>query len=380
VTKYLVGALIVGVTGVGALRVSFPAHDAHTHGALTAPTVSHPSRANAMRLDRKELERVGVTTAAVRPTRSVRTIRTSGRVEVDEDRVFPVRAGGGGTVADLVRGTETGSLVRVGQPLMSAYGRDYTTAQRTFLYALRAAEGSSPTFTGQPQNPNAVSLEEARRDLRSMGFDAQQIARLERTREVTLDVTIKAPATGAIISRNVFREQRFDSGAELFRIADLTHVWVAADIAAADDAYIHPDAVVKVAVPGRRDTSLRAVMSKVLPTYDVASRTGRIRLDVDNPRLLLRPGMFVDVAIQVVLPQALTVPTEAIVEDGLGQTVFVQTGDGVFEPRTIQTGWRFDGIAEVLRGLAPEESIVVTGSFLLQSEYRIRHGTPGLHD
>jgi len=349
-------------------------------GEVSSPTTGSPSHATPIRVSDEQLQRIGLRTAVVQRGTVNETLRTPGRVEVDENRVFPVRAGGTGTVTRIAPAIETGSFVKSGQPLLSAYGRDYTTAQRTFLYALRATENPPPAFAGQGQDPNALSLEEARRDLESIGFDKAQIEQLARSRALMLDITITAPSAGTIVARNVFPGQRFGLGDELLRIADLTHVWVAADISAGDSSYVPPGTVARILVAGAADAPLRAVVADSLPRYDTATRTNGVRLYVDNPRRLLKPGMFVDVMLKIMRSDAITVPTEAILNSGDEHLVFVEVAEGTFEPRTIDTGWTLGGVAEVRRGLAPGESVVVQGAFLLQSEQRIRHGTTGTHD
>jgi membrane fusion protein, copper/silver efflux system len=346
--------------------------------ANSAPP-AHSLRPGMIHLDRQQSASIGLSTAAVRSSASIETWRTIGRVEVDETRLFPVKAGGSGTVLQIAGRAETGSQVRRGQPLVTAYGRDYTTAQRAFLYALRASENSAPTFAGQPQDSNALSLEEARRDLRSIGFDDSQIERLSRTRNVSLDTTITAPADGTIITRNVFPQLRFEHGAELFVIADLRRVWISVE-ASGHDAYSTPGTLAKILLRGAPRAPISAAVADTLPRYDGATRTARVRLNADNPGFVLKPGMFVDVVFEMNRPEATTVPTGAITTDGLGQIAFVDLGDGFFERRRIETGWRVDGNAQVLRGLKAGESVAVDGSFLLESEHRIRDGTTDQHD
>jgi Cu(I)/Ag(I) efflux system membrane fusion protein len=333
---------------------------------------------DAIRLDRQQLERLGAETAVVRRGAATAALRSVGRVEVDENRLFLVRAGSNGIITRVATGTETGSDVRAGQPLAVVYGRDYTSAQRNFLYALRASENAPPVYAGQPRDPNALSLEEARRDLLSIGLDAAQINRVERSREVLLDVTLTAPASGTIIARSVFPQQRFDQGAELYRIADLTRVWINADVSGGDDAYLRPGTSARALVQGSPE--LRAIVTDTLVRYDGEARIARVRLELDNSRKLLKPGMVVDLQFDVILPECVTVPTEAIIDTGRELIVFLKTDDATFEPRTIRTGWRFSDVVEVVDGLAPGETVVVKGAFLLQSEQRIRRGTTGTHD
>ena len=146
-----------------------------------------------------------------------------------------------------------------------------------------------------------------------------------------------APATGFIIARNVSPGQRFDKGAEWYRIADLSRVWVLADLFRNEAEYVRPGMKVRVTIPETKKT-LNAVVSKVLPQFDPNSRTLKVRLELDNPGYALRPDMFVDVEFPVTLPAALTVPADAVLDSGLKKTVFVDRGNGLFEPREVETG------------------------------------------
>src|SRR5262249_49682409 len=153
-----------------------------------------------------------------------------GRVVAEEDRLFPVTAGAEGWITQLAPRTATGALVKKGQLLAVVYGREDATAERTFLYALRGLEASTAAPPGDYQDQPTVVLREARLVLENMGFSAAQIEQLSKTRQVILDVNVTAPADGVIVSRGAFLQRKFERGTELFRIADLSRVWIAADL------------------------------------------------------------------------------------------------------------------------------------------------------
>jgi multidrug efflux pump subunit AcrA (membrane-fusion protein) len=323
---------------------------------------------------------LGVRLGRVETSRTQGTLRALGRVALDENRVFPVRTGCDGWVSRIYPGATTGSAVRKGQPLASVYGRDYTTAQRSFLYALRASENPPPVLPGDDTNQPTLTLREARLFLQNLGIGDAQIEQLAQTRQVILDVLLTSPSAGVIVARNAFPKQRFDRDVELFRIADLSHVWIIADLVGDEQAAVLPGATARVSLAGRPGPGLQAKVSEALSRFDGASRALKLRLDADNPRLVLRPDMFVDLEFSISLPEAATVPAEAIVESGLGQTVYVERGEGVFEPRRVETGWRFAGRVQIVGGLPPDATIVVSGNALLDSQSRMRHGDAGVHD
>jgi membrane fusion protein, copper/silver efflux system len=348
---------------------------------------THPLRGDAqpaasplIDATREHQEMMGVRLGRVERARTAGTLRTQGRIALDEDRVFPLAAAGDGWITQILPGTTAGQTVRAGQPLVVVYGREYEAAQRAFLYALRASENPPPSFPGDSLDQTAQTLQESKRVLQNMGFGASQIEQLTKTRQVTLDVTLTAPSAGVIVSRTVFPGQRFDRGAELFRVADLSHLWVIADLFGDDDSHVKSGDVAQLSLANRSDISLRATVAEALPRFDGGSRTVKIRLGVANPELALRPEMFVNLEFPVSLPEALTIPSDAIVESGLRKTVFVSQGGGVFEPRAVETGWRFGGRVQILHGLSAGDSIVVSGTFLLDSASRMRRGDAGGHD
>jgi RND family efflux transporter MFP subunit len=177
--------------------------------------------------------------------------------------------------------------------------------------------------------------------------------------------------------RNVSTGLRFDKGTELYRIADLSRVWILADLFENEASYFKPGRTVKVTLREQKKT-FTAKVSSVLPQFDSATRTLKLRLEVDNPGHTLRPDMFVDVEIPVTFPPAVTVPADAILDSGIKKTVFVDRGNGIFEPRLVETGWRFGNRVEIKSGLKPGERIVVSGNFLIDSESKMELAAAGM--
>ena len=332
---------------------------------------------NLIQVTPEKQKAMGIVLGRVEKGRVTKTLRTVGRVALDESRTFPVNAGADGVVRNVFAGS-TYAAVRKGQPLAAIYGREYVTVQRTFLYALRALEVAPSTAGLGYENQPAFSVEEASRNLLDMGFGEEQLKQMKRDRQPVLDVVLVAPATGIIISRNIFPQQRFTRGTELFRIVDLNRVWIDADVSAEDAAYASTAAVI-VCLPGQPASALHAVVSDSQPRFDPNSRTLKIRFQADNLAGILRPGMFVDVSFSAVLPEAVTVPASAVMDFGDTSIVFLEQENSSFETRIVETGWRAGGRVQILGGLEPGASIVTSGHFLLDSEARIR-ATSVQHD
>ena len=161
-------------------------------------------------------------------------------------------------------------------------------------------------------------------------------------------------------------------------MADLSRVWILADLFENESQYIKPGARVQVTLPHQRKT-FQATVSKILPQFDAASRTLKVRLETDNPGFVLRPDMFVDVELPISLPPAISVPADAVLDSGLRKTVFVDRGNGFFEPEKVETGWRIGDRVEIVKGLQPGERIVVSGNFLIDSESRLELAAAGMY-
>jgi Cu(I)/Ag(I) efflux system membrane fusion protein len=214
--------------------------------------------------------------------------------------------------------------------------------------------------------------------LRTMGVSEDQIREMRRTRQLPLTVQLRAPVDGVVVGRDFLPGQRIGPGMECFRIANVDRVWVLADVSDADAAIVRPGAKARVAVRGREP--LEGVVSDDPPRFDPTSQTFKVRLEVANPHAALRPDMFVDVEVDVAHGVAVTVPTEAVLDAGLRKTVFVEVGEGTFEPRQVETGWRAGGQVEIRRGLSAGDRIVVSGTFMVDSESQLRAAAASASD
>jgi multidrug efflux pump subunit AcrA (membrane-fusion protein)/YHS domain-containing protein len=165
----------------------------------------------------------------------------------------------------------------------------------------------------------------------------------------------------------------------LYRIADLRRVWILADVYENQLEFLHAGAAARI-TSSQGNLRLMSKVSTAQPIFDETARTMKVRIETDNPGFALKPGMFVDVEFDVELPSTLAVPADAIVDSGLRKTLFVDRGNGYFEPRQVETGWRIGDQVEILKGLMPGERIVVSGNFLLDSESRMRAAAMGIYN
>jgi Cu(I)/Ag(I) efflux system membrane fusion protein len=324
--------------------------------------------------DRREL--VGVRVETVKKEAGTQRLRLYGRVAPEETRVYRVNVGIEGYVREISEVT-TGSQVAKDQWLATFSAPEARTSIQSYLVAVDAAANGTLRPADTP-NPPDSGLEFAAERLLALGMSRTQIEEIRRTRVVPPTIRIVAPAAGFVIARNLTAGEKIASGQELFQIADLRHVWILADAQGADAQHVRPGMAAEVSVPGRASTMRATVSRAVVPQFDPQNQAAKVRLEADNPGLALRPDMFVDVHLPITLPPAIAVPVDAVLDSGLRKRVFVERADGAFEPREVETGWRFGDRVEIVKGLSAGDRVVVAGTFLLDSESRMRHsaGTP----
>lgn len=333
-----------------------PPADAHT-GAFRLPT------------DRQQL--AGVTFATVALTDTARTLRTSGTVAWDETRVHHVHARVDGFVEQVLV-DYTGQPVRKGQPLLTIYSPELLASQEELLLARRARETMARSPLAGAASQAEALFAAARRRLQLWDLSEAQIDQVLATGTPIRHVTLYAPASGLVLQRNAFPHQRITSDTDLYTLADLSSVWVLADVYEPDLPALRPGTRARISVPGHPGQSLTASVSQLQAAVDPATRTLKARLDVRNPGLRLRPEMFVDVEFQLASTPQLTVPADAVLDSGGRQVVFVDLGDGYLAARPVSIGARLDGRVVILSGVAEGERIVASGTFLVNAESQLR--------
>ncbi len=314
-------------------------------------------------------------TETVETAPASRTVHTAGRVVPDEGRTYRVSAGGDGWVR-RVFSDRTGYQVRRGEALAAFYSKDISAPQQAYVYALESYERlkANQSAPAEPLSLAAQQLSAARDNLEFVGMGHAQIEELARTRREIFDIHLTAPADGQILERHVAVGQRFMKGELLYRIANLDRVWVLADLQRGQEALLDTPVKARIRVPGL--PPLQARVAPAAPQFDEQGRTGKLRLEVDNPRGTLLPGMIVNVELDAPAPSALTVHADAVIDSGTSKRVFVALGAGQYELREVETGWQEGGRVEIRGGLKAGERVVTAGAFLLDSESRMKSTAP----
>lgn len=326
-----------------------------------------------IRVDPNTIQSIGVRTAPVGKGELRKTIRAVGRVTYDERRIATVNAKIGGWIERLHVNT-TGEPVRKGQPLIDLYSPDLVSAQQEYLIARKHFEQVKDSPFPDVVSTAREMVDSSRKRLSYWDIGDGQIAELERTGEVRKTLTLSSPFHGVVVQKAAFDGTRVMPGMELFRIADLSRVWVNADIYEYELPWVKegiPATVTLDYLPGK---TFRGTVSYVYPFLEGKTRTASVRVELSNPGGLLKPDMYAHVELHPqVGRKTILVPSEAVIRTGVRNVVFVARGEGRFEPREVTLGLEGEeGTIQVLSGLKADEHVVVSAQFLLDSESSIR--------
>ncbi len=300
-----------------------------------------------------------------------RDIQTSARIVADETRLHHVTVKVNGWVNELYASI-TGQAVKNGQPLLTVYSPDLLSAQQEYITALQTADkvrGGSNADTRKGAND---LVDSARRRLELWDVSEEQIHRVERTRQVEKYVTLYAPMGGVVIERNISAGHNIQAGEVLMTIADLTQVWGDADIYQSDLPYVRVGMPLELSLPYWPDKTFRGKVIFVSPTLDPETRTLKARLEIPNPDLLLRPGMYGDASLEYALGEKLSIPADAVMFSGRNTYAFREENDGHLVPTSIKVGTRGAGWYELLDGLKEGDRVVVSANFLVDSESSLK--------
>jgi RND family efflux transporter MFP subunit len=300
-----------------------------------------------------------------------REVRTSARIDADETRLHHVTVKIDGWVNELFASV-TGQAVREGEPLLTIYSPDLVSAQREYLTAVEMRDKMAASGDPDARRGAEDLVTAARRRLELWDISGSQIDRLEKTREVEKYLTLFSPMGGVITERNILAGHRVMAGEVLMTVADLTLVWGDADIYQSDLPYVKVGMPLEMSLPYWPNKTFRGKVIFLTPTIDSETRTMRARLEIPNPELLLKPGMYGDASLYYAIGEKLAVPAAAVMFSGRHTYAFKDTGDGHLVPTTITVGSRADGWYEVIDGLDEGDRIVVSANFLVDSESSLK--------
>jgi Cu(I)/Ag(I) efflux system membrane fusion protein len=356
------------------------------HEGMSMPTSPEPQQAagememapGAVMVSPERQQLIGLKTGTVEYRSLERTIRTVGVVEFDERRLADVNVKIEGWIESLLVNF-TGERVKKGQPLLTIYSPDLVSTQEEYVLALRAKETLAKSRFTDIASGGESLVEAARRRLQFWDISDEEIAALERTKTPRKSLTIASPIDGVVIEKMAFLGKKVMSGETLYKVGDLSTVWVQGEIYEYEVPLVkrgQAAAVTLAAYPGER---FHGTVTYVYPVLQEKTRTVKVRFELSNTNdWKLKPQMYANVALQVPLGKRLVVPDEALLDSGTRQLVFIDKGQGTFEPRDVKVGVRTDAYAEILAGLSVGDRVVTSANFLIDSESQLKSAVGGM--
>lgn len=331
-----------------------------------APAVEIPE-------DKQQLIGVRTVEATEHQLRSV--LRTVGRVEYDERRLSTVNVKVEGWIEKLMV-DYTGRYVRKGEPLAEVYSPELVATQQELINAVRWMSenpgGDARKLGTMLRNDSESIVTAARQRLRLWDISEDQIRRIEESGRPLRTVTVYSPVSGYVVQKMAFQGMRVMPGEKLFDLADLGTVWIVAEVYENELGLVREGQNAKITLSYFPGKELNARIEYVYPALSSETRTAKVRFTVPNPGLQLKPQMFTNVEIVLPLGRRLAVPEEAVLDTGTRQVVYVDRGEGYFEPREVKTGVKAEGMQEILSGLKRGERVASSAIFLIDSEAQLK--------
>jgi RND family efflux transporter MFP subunit len=343
--------------------------------ASESPSSSLPPGGVEISPARQQL--MGVTTAPAEFRALDKTLRIVGRVAIDETRLVNVHVKASGWIQKVFVNS-TWQQVKQGEPLFSLFSPDLLGMEQEYLLALRARDSLAQSSLPEVATGGATLLEAARRRLELWDFTDAQLQQLELDHKPQHDITFYAPADGYVLERKAYPNQYVTPETEIYKLVDLSAVWVQGDVYESEAAEVRLGQEAVLSTEALPNAAWRGRLTFIYPDVKPDTRTLTVRMEFQNPGLKLKPGMFVNLELHRGLGRRLTVPVDAVLDSGERQRVFVDRGNGVFEPRQVKVGTREGDYAVILSGLRAGERVVTRANFLIDSESNLRESMAGM--
>lgn len=330
-----------------------------------------PAAANQISISTDKVQKLGVRTEKASLKAIGKTVRAAGRIEPDERRVYAISPKFEGYVERLFVNA-TGQAVSRGQPLFEVYSPELVSAQREYAIAAQGVQ-SLKGAGSEAQEGMRQLAESSLMRLKNWDISEEQIRALAKSGTARRTMTFRSPVAGIITEKKAIQGMRFMPGDALYQVADLSTVWVLADVFEQDIGLVREGAKAKVSINAYPGKEFAGTVTYVYPTLNAATRTAQARVEMANPGQLLKPGMFASVELTVAArSSAVTVPVSAVIDSGTRQIVLVQMKEGRYEPREVRLGARSDEYVEVLEGVREGEDVVVAANFLIDAESNLK--------
>jgi RND family efflux transporter MFP subunit len=324
-----------------------------------------------LQLTPQRMQSIGVKLGTAQIKRIESELRVTGTVEADERRISYVQTRFPGWLHN-VYADSTYQYVRKGQPLFTIYSPDLVTTEQEYLLAKKNSESLNTSTVSGVATGAQTLLAAARERLAQWEVPASEIDKLDKTGKAITDLTFNSPVSGYITERNALPNMYVQPETRLYTVVDLSTVWVNAQVFQTDLGKIKRSDPAEVTVDAYPGKTFRGRVDYILPQVDMNTRTAKVRLVFPNPGLKLTPGMYVNVVMKLPLGRQLVVPASAVFHSGTRQIIFVNHGQGQFEPRDVQTGLQVGEQVLITKGLKAGESIATSANFLIDSESQLQ--------
>ncbi|MDN3563545.1 efflux RND transporter periplasmic adaptor subunit [Paeniroseomonas aquatica] len=328
--------------------------------------------AGTVTISPQRVQMLGVRTEAAAERTLTRSIRAVGTLAVDERRLVVIAPRFEGWIQKLLV-NETGQPVRRGQPLFEVYSPELAAAEQEYVIARQAESAMAQADPGMRGGVSSIAAASLAR-LRNFDLPAEEVARLRRTGTVSRSLTLTSPMDGVVLEKNAVQGMRFAPGDTLYRLADLSTIWLLAEVFEQDLGLVSPGQDATIGLTAYPDRRFAGKVTFVYPTVNATTRTARVRIEIPNADQRLKPDMYatVEIAASVGTASMVVVPDSSVLDSGTRQTVLVEHSPGRYEPRVVSVGRRADGYAEIRNGVAAGEMVVVGANFLIDAESNLR--------
>ncbi|MCG2576929.1 efflux RND transporter periplasmic adaptor subunit [Dechloromonas sp. XY25] len=331
----------------------------------------------SLKISAEKVQKMGVKAEPAKLQALDRTVRASGRVEIDESRTTTVTAKFEGYIERLHVNT-TGQPVGRGQPLFEVYSPELVSAQREYAIAAQGV-GQLSAAGGEAQGAMQQLAESSLQRLKNWDISDEQIKALARSGNAKRTLTFRAPAAGIVTEKKAIQGMRFMPGDVLYQIADTSSVWVQADVFEQDIAAVGVGQKANIRISAYPGEVFAGRIAYVYPTLKAETRTVPVRIELANPKGRLKPAMFAEVEIPVAgAGSVVSVPNSAVIDTGKRQVVIVQLGEGRFEPRVVRLGARGGEFVQVLEGVKDGDMVVTAANFLIDAESNLKAALGGM--
>ena len=331
--------------------------------------------AGTVKIDPVTAQNIGVRTAVAKKQALSRNIRTVGRVDYNEELITRLHPKTEGWIEKLFI-DKTGEQVRKDTILLGIYSPQLVSSQQEYLLALKGLETLKDSAFEDIRRGAEEMVSTSRERLELLDVPEHQIKELEQELKIKKTLHIHSPFTGVVLKVGAREGQYVTPQTELYMLADLSKLWVIADIYEDELPWVRIGDGVEIQLAGIPGRTFTGRLTYIYPYADSKTRTVKVRLEFDNPDLLLKPDMFANVTIQTQSQEdAVVIPSEAVVRSGMREQVFVARGEGKFEPREVKLGVGSGGMVQILEGITAGEEVVTSSQFLIDSESKLREAT-----